>query len=55
MLVSSDPDNRTHDSLHSLFEGTRTGSGEPRELLAAAGIDATGIAAAARALLDDVT
>jgi hypothetical protein len=31
------------------------GSGEPRELLAAADIDATGIGAAARALIDDAT
>jgi hypothetical protein len=53
MLVSSDPDNRTHDLLHSLFDGARTGSGEPCQLLAAAGIDATGIAAAARALLEN--
>jgi hypothetical protein len=54
MLVSGDPDNSTHDLLHSRFDGVRTGSAESGELLAAAGIDATGIAAA-HALLDDAT
>jgi hypothetical protein len=47
MLVSSDPDNRTHDLLHSLFEGARTGSGEPRELLAVRRPDPNPIAAPA--------